>query len=532
MLKALVPLIVGIVAAGRCSLPVWGVAAALVVSVAAAVWWWRRDAADLFLAVAMFLAGWCAAEIRPAPVLPEGERVMELAVDEILARRDGVTQAEGRVVACAAEDGAGVAARGLTVRISAPEALRLREGERVEALCRVRPFGDGGYGLYMWRRGVAGGVWLDTARVVRRGQMAVGWPRRLRHGAVERISRLGLAPETEAVVRAMAVGDRSGLTPGMRSLHARAGTSHLLAVSGLHVGFVFVLVNLLLWWVPALRYGYVWRCLLTIGAIWVYAAVAGFSPSVVRAATMFSVFQTAMAATVRFDSLNSLSLAACLMLIFDARTLYDAGFRLSFLSVAAIIEWGGPLYRRVARREPPLIFRIPRTPREHVLYYLGEAGRRLLRWLWGALSMGAAASVATAPLVSYLFGTVSLWGVVAGPVAVLLGGVTVASALVWVVLPLPLLQPVASWVVRTAAGALERLVAACAGSGTMVAEHNADGVWVAAMYAAMALFTVWLWSRGKPRAARAGRGMRIRRSLGERLRAVPELLFRGRSRRG
>lgn len=494
MLKALLPLIVGIVVADRWTLPLWCVAVGLVVSVAWAVWLRRGAGADAMLAVAMVMAGWCAVEIRPWPPLPAGERVMELAVDGITSRRDGGMTAEGRIVAFAA-DGGGVERSGATVRIAAPASLALREGERVEALCRLRPFAAEGYGRYMLRQGVAGTVRLDPSRVLRREAMPSGWARRLRQGAVERISRLGLAPETEAVVAAMAVGDRSGLTPAIREMHARGGTSHLLAVSGLHVGFVFVVVNLLLWWVPLLRYGYAWRCLLAVAAIWAYAAVTGFSPSVVRAATMFSVLQAAMAATVRFDSLNSLALTAWLMLLFDARTFYDAGFRLSFLSVAAIIEWGVPLFHRTTRRSPPAIFTIPHTRRERVADWLRRSWRRLLRWAWGGVVMGAAASVATAPLVSYLFGTVSLWSVAAGPVAVLLGGVVVASALVWVLLPLPPLQPVAAWVTGTAAGWLEALVGACARSGALVVERQAEGAAVAAAYAAMALFTLWLWSR-------------------------------------
>ena len=309
MLKALVPLVAGIVVAGRWSLPLWGAAAGLVVCVAAGVVWRGRARADLFIAAAMFFAGWCAAQMRPAAQAPQGERVMELTVDEVLTRRDGVTLAEGRIVAFAS--GRDVERCGAVVRIWADGSLSLREGERLEALCRVRPFADNGYGRYMLRQGVAGSVSLDSMRVIRRTETPLRWARRLHHKAVGRISQLGLDTPTQAVVAAMAVGDRSGLTPELRDRYARSGTSHLLAVSGLHVGFVFIIVNLLLMWMLTLWYGYAVRCLVVVAAIWVYAAVTGFSPSVVRAAVMFSVFQVSMALTVRFDSLNSLCLTAC-----------------------------------------------------------------------------------------------------------------------------------------------------------------------------------------------------------------------------
>ena len=296
MLKALVPLVAGIVVAGRWSLPLWGAAAGLVVCVAAGVVWRHRARADLFIAAAMFFAGWCAAQMRPAVQAPQGERVMELTVDEVLTRRDGVTLAEGRIVAFAS--GRDVERCGAVVRIWADGSLSLREGERLEALCRVRPFADNGYGRYMLRQGVAGSVSLDSMRVIRRMETPLRWARRLHHKAVGRISQLGLDTPTQAVVAAMAVGDRSGLTPELRDRYARSGTSHLLAVSGLHVGFVFIIVNLLLMWMLTLWYGYAVRCLVVVAAIWVYAAVTGFSPSVVRAAVMFSVFQVSMALTV------------------------------------------------------------------------------------------------------------------------------------------------------------------------------------------------------------------------------------------
>lgn len=108
--------------------------------------------------------------------------------------------------------------------------------------------------------------------------------------------------------------------------------------------------------------------------------------------------------------------------------------------------------------------------------------------------MGAVASVVTAPLVSYLFGTVSLWSVVAGPVSVLLSGITVGAAMVWVLFPLPLLQPVAAWVTARAATSLEALVEACAGNDAMIWEGYVPASAAAWAYVAMAAFTLWLWS--------------------------------------
>ena len=243
-----------------------------------------------------------------------------------------------------------------------------------------------------------------------------------------------------------------------------------------------------------LWYGYAVRCLVVVAAIWVYAAVTGFSPSVVRAAVMFSVFQVSMALTVRFDSLNSLCLTACIMLLADARSLTDAGFRLSFLSVAAILEWGLPIYRATTRPEILMAFVPYRSVGHEIRYIALRTVRVAARWVWCGVIMGAVASVVTAPLVSYLFGTVSLWSVVAGPASVLLSGITVGAAMVWVLFPLPLLQPVAAWVTARAATSLEALVEACAGNDAMIWEGYVPASAAAWAYVAMAAFTLWLWS--------------------------------------
>ena len=105
----------------------------------------------------------------------------------------------------------------------------------------------------------------------------------------------------------MTAGDRRSLSPALRAAYSRSGTSHLLAVSGLHVGIVFLLANLLLWWLPLFRHGHILRNIAVILLIWLYAATTGFPPSVVRAALMFSVLQFALASSSEYVGMNTLA---------------------------------------------------------------------------------------------------------------------------------------------------------------------------------------------------------------------------------
>lgn len=180
---------------------------------------------------------------------------------------------------------------------------------------------------------------------------------RLHEAASERIRRLHLPPDAEAVALAMAAGDQTELTPERRAPYARTGTAHVLAVSGLHVGMVFLYVNLLLGALALLHRGHLLRNAAAIAVIWLFAAAAGLSPGTIRAAVMFTALQLALATTSRYAGVNILSAAAFGMLLWRPSYLFHVGFQLSFLSVAAILLWGipgstGGCARRGGRRTP------------------------------------------------------------------------------------------------------------------------------------------------------------------------------------
>lgn len=496
MLAALVPLIAGILWAGRTALPLWGTAVGLGVCILAARLVRQRAAADAAICAALFFAGWSAAELRYDDMpLPAADAVAEIKVRQITSHRHGRTLADGDLIACRTPEG--TLTYRTPIRIAADSAVHIAAGERIAALCRIRPFsrrGPSSYERYMARRGFAGQVNVSARDIMERHKGRPSTGSRLRTGAVERIRRLGLPPEIEATASAVSVGERSGITSDMRRRYSLSGAAHLLAVSGLHVGFVFAIVNMLLWWMPALRRGHLWRCAAAVAAIWLYAAVAGFSPSVTRAAVMFTLLQLSAAATARADTLNSLALAACILLLADARTLFDAGFLLSFIAVAAIVEWGVPLDRlgvRLITRRPA----IGQTLREGAPPPTARMARGALRWLWGAVAVSLTASLATLPLVAAMFGTVSLWSVATGPPTVALSAVLLGATLVWTLVPLPCLTPAAAWIIGAAGGALDAVVRWCAEAGVLAGEVHIGAGACAAAYAAMVLFTLYLWSR-------------------------------------
>lgn len=288
----------------------------------------------------------------------------------------------------------------------------------------------------------------------------------LHEAAGERIRRLGLSPEAEAVVLAMSVGDRTQLTAERRAPYNRTGTAHILAVSGLHVGIVFLYVNLLLGGAVLLHRGHLLRNAAAVAAIWLYACAAGLSPGTVRAAAMFTALQLSLAFTSRYVSANLLAAAAFGMLIWRPAYLFHVGFQLSFLSVAAILAWGVPLYRRL------------RTP------------YRALNLLLGTVAAGAAASTATAPLVSHCFGTIPLAGLAVNPLAILLAYGVVGASLLWTAMPCPPLSAFVRPLLETLWRLLDAVVARAAALPYAAIDYRMTAAQMAVVYLFFVIFTL------------------------------------------
>lgn len=145
---------------------------------------------------------------------------------------------------------------------------------------------------------------------------------------------------------ALLTGDKSELDRELRSAFARCGTMHLLAVSGLHVGLVAWLPMLLMRTYRQRHWAAV-LCTLVIIVVWGFAWFTGLSASVVRAAGMLSLMALGLLIRKRVSTLNALAAAAIFMLISDPELLFNAGFLLSFVAVAAIVSFTGVFRQRM-----------------------------------------------------------------------------------------------------------------------------------------------------------------------------------------
>lgn len=466
MLRLLVPFAAGIVLAERFTLPLWFAAGVFVFGGVLAILL-RSSAWTVAMLAA---AGFGASQLHATePAVPRGVVTeFELVVGGIPSDRGRYTTAEGVVTAWRdPADGSWRAVRD-RVRLSADSLTPLDAGERIRCRGAIRPFGTaaGGYGRLMTRRGVAGTLYLSERSVLERLPER---ERSLHSRAVARFERLGARGDAGAVVRAMTTGDRSRITSEVREVYARSGFSHLLAVSGLHTGIVFMLINLLLWWMPLLRRGIVWRNVAVVAGVWLFVAAAGFPASAVRAAVMCSALQFTLAAGQVHSGMNALSLAAFAMLLYNPAWVGDISFQLSFVAVAGILTWGVPLCRRVRTR------------------------RRILDTVIQAFIISFAATLATAPLISHTFGIVPLVGILTNPPAILLATAAVGAGVVWMIAPLGLLASVVRWVAEVSAGGIGELARWTAAVPGGVVEYTLPAGWTAAVYGVFVVGTALAW---------------------------------------
>lgn len=463
--RIVLPFAAGIALCDLWSWPLWFTAGAFVVSGLTALLFRSGCAA----AVLLVTTGIGAVQLREAPpTAPRGLfTLFELHVDEFPAERSGYTAAEATVAAWRDPASGRWHPASDRIRIHADSLVALAGGERIRCRGRIRPFGDSTrYGAQMIRRGLVGTLRLTPSGLLETRPTA---SRSFHRAAVERIDRLGVEGAPGAVVRAMTAGDRSRIPAELRTAYARSGLAHLLALSGLHTGILFAVVNAALWWLPLLRHGHRLRHLAAIAAVWTFVAAAGFPASAVRAAAMCTLLQAALASSSEYDGLNSLGAAAFGMLLWHPAWLYDTGFRLSAAAVAGILAWGVPLARRL------------------------RTGRQAVDLPAGALAVSTAATLATAPLLALEFGSVPLAGIVLTPAAILLSGIVVACGALWLAAPLAPLAPPLRCVAGLAAEALDRLACAAASLPATRLDLSLDATQTGLCYLAFAAATAAAW---------------------------------------
>ena len=224
-----------------------------------------------------------------------------------------------------------------------------------------------------------------------------------------------------AVLAAMTLGDKSALTKELRETYSVTGASHILALSGLHLGIIYLLLFRLM---QGRRRFWLSQAVIIV-SIWAFVFLTGLSTSIIRSATMISIYALFSVAGRHRSPVNLLCFTAIVMLLVSPSALYDIGFQLSFSAVLAILLL------------MPLLERL--FPEDYLITH------PLQRAIYNMVGVSLAAQIGVAPLIAYHFGRFSTYFLLTNFIVIPAATVILYGALL--VMLFPPLASVLLWMV-------------------------------------------------------------------------------------
>lgn len=164
----------------------------------------------------------------------------------------------------------------------------------------------------------------------------IGWCLQQHDRIIETISTAQLSTSSKELLIAIIGGDSNVLDNDLRNSFSLSGLAHILALSGLHVGIIVMIASALFLPLHLFCNGNL-KIAAVIISIWLFAFISGLSPSVIRASIMGSIYLLGKMLYRRTSALNSLAVAATIILIFAPESIFQVGFQLSFAAVLSII---------------------------------------------------------------------------------------------------------------------------------------------------------------------------------------------------
>ncbi len=256
----------------------------------------------------------------------------------------------------------------------------------------------------------------------------------IRRSVVERIDRLFPDPEESAMAKALFLGQKDALSGDTKTAFSRSGLSHVMAVSGLHVGFVVAPFWLLIPWIRSSTRKKTVGFLLLCALLLFYAGLTGFSASVMRASLMAVLLTFGRLFSRQGHSMNLVCVVLLILLMIRPSMLFEVGFQLSFSAVFIIL-----LIMPAAQRWIPIRLRYSR------------AGP-----LISVMLVSAVVQVGLFPVLTAYFGEFSVIGPLANLVVVpLLSGLVPSGLLISVMpglpewltaIPVMVMRPLLRWI--------------------------------------------------------------------------------------
>ena len=374
----------------------------------------RYAGATVLLVIFCCLGCWRYADWHDRQLTPGYLDVLPLQADSLWLHIEGIHRFDPLIVRAAPGeiqlDTARLKTAGsLLVEIPAPHPeidpgdLLVLAGATIEALPGPRNPGQFDYRRYLQDQGIGGRIRIESSAWRRHTpgrpsleKLLLNPIRRHLRTAITRHVR----PPADGLLLALLLGERDRLDPHIVRQFQDAGIMHLLAISGLHVGFLTVIFHLLLSFLPlSFKTRYALLILILSG----YMLLIG-SPPVYRAALMTILFLGAVLLERRILIYHPILTSAFLILLWQPQQLFWIGFQFSYLAVISIVYFYQHIHSRLLKWLMPAV--------------AGHRQRRIDRWILAPLAVSVAAQIGTLPMTLYYFHQFS-------PIAILLNLVAI-----------------------------------------------------------------------------------------------------------
>ena len=254
------------------------------------------------------------------------------------------------------------------------------------------------YRKYLYRRGILWQTYLGTDELVMLKPGKISLPRELTlhvlEGGKSTLEKTTLHEDDKALLFALLFGQKQGINDERYNAFSEVGIIHILAVSGLHVGLIYMVLGQLLFFLDRYKNGKPIKLILLILGLWTYALITGLGPSVCRASTMFSFILIGQLLYKQPNTYNNIAAAGLLLLIVDPWQLFNLGFQLSFLAVLGIVSFHRSISHWVSFNWKPL------------------------NKAWSLMAVSLSAQVFTLPLCLYTFNQFPTYFLLANLVAI------------------------------------------------------------------------------------------------------------------
>lgn len=211
-----------------------------------------------------------------------------------------------------------------------------------------------------------------------------------------------LCADERDLITAITLGNKTEMDDGLKDAYSKAGASHLLAVSGLHVGIIILIVESLVGMaIHPKKRPYIFAAVL-LAIIWGYAFLTGLAASVVRTSLMYTVYRVAMLLFSKPNPINVVSFTAFAMLVYNPFNIFDLGFQLSFSAVYSILLFGQPLIDKIEGLIPEIKLK----------GRVGQIVSKIRTYTLGSVAISISAQILTTPIILFTFHTLPILSIV------------------------------------------------------------------------------------------------------------------------